>query len=251
MRADVLDSGGGRRRAVLGVGFVASAALHAAVAFAVSSIPPGEPKAPVWIEAAVNISEPPPPEPPPERPPEPEPEPEKPKPPPEPETYEKLPEPPPEPPPDAPPPPERKVVRVTQGLSASSFAVGGNTGLTVRAGTTTAARPTDDRMTIDEADVSVPYASAATPPKLKNNPPLVVPPEVIDQRIEGRVEVELTLAADGTVLDVTVVGALHPAADAACVAHARKTRWTPLQRNGEGVSVKGVPFSCRFEQVQD
>jgi protein TonB len=254
VKANVLDEGNGGRWVVLLAGVALSGLFHVALAVTVSQIPVREAKEPVWIEMAVTVTEPPPPPPPEPEPPKPEPEPEKPKP-----KVEKPPidlkDIPPPPPENAPPPPptERKVRKVTQGLTANSFAPGSGTGFDARAGTTTATKA-GETMGLDEASefATVPYTSVATPPKLRPSPPLEVPPEVIEARIVGRVELELTISPEGRVTDAEVIAKLHPAADAACVAHAKaNTRWSPYTQDGAAMAVKGVPFSCRFEELAD
>jgi hypothetical protein len=75
---------------------------------------------------------------------------------------------------------------------------------------------------------------------------LVIPDVVRDQEIEGRVEAELTIGADGNVQSVVLMNALHPEADQACRAALLSSRWRPGSRDGTPVIVRGVPYSCRF-----
>ena len=254
MKATALEPSGGREWIVLVVALVFSIAGHVAVMYGVAQIPPRETEKPVWVEMVVAVNEPPPPPPPEVKEVEPEEpkEPEKPKPPPDPVDLKEIPPP---PPPDAPPPPPeaRKVRKLAQGINANSFAAGAGTGLAVNAGTTTSMKDDGTRMGLDEATefATVPYTSVAKPPKLKNNPMLEVPQEVIDAEIEGRVELELTLSPEGEVTGWEVVAKLHPAADQACIAHARRTVWSPYEQDGVAAAVKGVPFSCRFEKIED
>lgn len=249
MKATVLEPSGGRQWLVLALGAFLSVGAHAALGYTVSKIPARKPEKPVWVEMAVAVNEPPPPveE---AKPPEPDKPPDKPKPPPDPIDLKEIP-----PPPDAPPPPPeaRKVRKLAQGINANSFAEGAATGIAVNAGTTTSMKDDGTRMGLDEATefATVPYTSVAKPPKLKNNPTLQVPQEVIDAEVEGRVELELTLSPTGEVTGWEVVAGLHPAADQACIAHARSTRWSPYEQDGVTAAVKGVPFSCRFEKIQD
>jgi protein TonB len=245
MRADVLESGSGRERIVLVVALVLSVLGHLAFAFAVSHIPEPDHGERSWVQMAVAVTEPPPP--PDVDPPKPV-EPEKPKPKPKPVEFEEIPK---EPPPAETPPPEAPKRRVVQGLTANSFAQGANTGLTVRAGTTTRTKA-GDTMSVDEANGAVAFASVTAPPKIKpGSNVLVVPQDVIDLGIVGRVEVELVVGSDGSVSGVTVVSSLHEVADRACVAHAKTTRWSAGTRDGTPVVVRGVPFSCRFEKIED
>lgn len=224
------------------VGAVAvSVALHLALAAGVSQVPERAREEPVWIEMAVTAPEPPPP------PPEPEPEPEPPK-PPEPERVEFQP-PPSEPPPPA--PPTAAPPRALQGLSNESFLAGQGSGFDARAGTTTATRATDELMDLGEADAFalVPYASVTNPPKMRFKPALEVPEAVRAAHLEGRVELLLTVDAEGHVTEIEVVTPLSPEADAACKSWASKTRWKPGDKDGTPVVTTKVPSSCRFEEA--
>lgn len=246
MRATVLDAGSWREWGLLAGAVLASSLLHVAIASGASAIELRAHEEPVWVEMAVAVVEPEPePEPEPIEQPEPEPEPV----PEEPEVieYAPEPEPPPEPPPAAPEP--KPVPRIVQGLSNESFLEGSGTDLTVRAGTTTSVRATKETMELGEADAfaAVPYASVTTAPKARYTPPLEIPPEVIAAAVQGRVELLLTIDAEGKVAEVEVVTSLHPAADAACAATMRKSRWKAGTRDGTPVVVKGVPYSCRFQ----
>jgi TonB family protein len=246
MRATVLDLPPPRERAAIVAGLVLSLIAHVALADRAARIEPRVKQEPVWVEMAVQ--EPPPPPPPP---PEPEPEPEPPKPVPSKDVvpFEETVD---QPPPDAPPPDRKPVKRIIQGLNNQSFADGVNTGLQVRAGTTTATRATEDLMARDEATESavLPYARVTTTPQISRRALLTVPEELRAAGIQGVVQVELTITAEGAVTDVVVVAGLHPAADAACVRDMKLTRWKPGLRDGAPVGVSGVPFSCRYEVIE-
>jgi TonB family protein len=250
MRATVLDRPPPRERAAVVVGLLLSLVGHVALAERASRIEPREKPAPVWVEMTVQDLPPPPPPPPPPPEPEPEPEPVRPKPPSTDvvkfeETVDRA--------PTEPPPPDRKAVpRLIQGLNNQSFADGVNTGLQVRAGTSTAVRATDTLMARDEATQSavLPYASVTTTPRVSRRALLTVPEELRAAGIQGTVQVELTIDAEGAVVEVVVVAGLHPAADAACVRDLKLTRWKPGLRDGTPVGVSGVPFSCRYEVIE-
>jgi outer membrane biosynthesis protein TonB len=94
---------------------------------------------------------------------------------------------------------------------------------------------------------TVAYQAAATPPRIKLRPPLVVPDEVREAKLQGKVDVVLTIGADGAVLDAALVAGFHPAADAGCLTYVRSTRWKPGLMGEQAVTVKGVPFTCRYE----
>lgn len=250
MHASVLDDGPDRRqRWMVLLGVALSLGVHALIASTVASIPVTEAKAPQWVEMMV-APPPPPAEPPPPPPPPPPP---KPKPPPSKEVVDfkdtkDVPT------PNAPPPPDaRPARRIVQGLNNQSFAPGANSGLTVSAGNTTAARQTHDRMGLDEAtdNNTVAYASVSVGPKLKVRPLLSVPEEVKAAKVEGAVQVELTIDSEGKVIDVVVVRGFMPEADAACVRDLKSmSRWTPGSRDGTPVTVKGVPYTCRYAAVE-
>ena len=244
MRAAIFESTDDNHWMWLLFGAALSFGAHGVLAFGVSRIPVEERTPTAWIQMAMQIDEPPKPvEPPKPKPPEPPPPPKPPV------KYEK--------PPPAPPatvdaaPPTPKPPRVVKGLTATSFAPGGNTGLQVSAGTTTATK-IEEKMDLEEASETalVPYTQVSKPPKLRAGQTMEVPQEVIDARLQGRVEVELTIDTAGNVTQVEVVKGLHPLADAACVAHCKRTKWTPYEQDGVPTAVTGVPFSCRFEEIQ-
>lgn len=259
MRAEVLEQRSWRDRSVLVLALLASVVGHVITAASVSRIEPRERTEPVWVE--MTVVEPPPP--PPVVEPEPEPEPEPPPPPPEPEPkprpkpkveevvdFEETTN---EPPSETPPPEDRKPVRrIVQGLSNDSFVEGATTGLQANAGTTTAARATNERMDLDEATTfqTLPYKAVTSAPRIARRPLLRVPDELKEAGVTGTVDVELTIDGSGTVTAVTVVKGLHPAADAACRKDLLLTRWKPGTRDGTPVTVTSVPFTCRYEVLQ-
>jgi TonB family protein len=245
MRTAALDRQPTTERGLLALALLLSLMLHLALALGATAIPEPRREQPEWLEMALVVQEPSEPAPQPEPEPEPEPEPQIPE---EPEVVEFQPE------VETPPAPEPKpVARVVQGLNANSFAEGSGTGLDVRAGTTTAVRASDDTMGLDEANEStiVPYSSITKPPKIRYKPPLDIPEEVTSQEIEGRVEIVLTVLADGRVSDVTVTRSLHPAADAACVSAWRKSRWKAGLKGDQAVVTTGLPQSCKYERTLD
>jgi len=217
-------------RAWIGLGILVSALLHTALAATVAALPDREPRTPRWLEMAIVIDEPPPPLPPPE--PEPVPL--------EPEAS---------PVPVAVPVPD--VPRPIQGLSNDSFLPGSGSGLSVRAGNTTALPATKELRSLDEPSeaVLVPLAKVTHPPKLRYRPTLEVPDAVKQGRIEGRVELLLTIDQNGVVLDVQVVTSLSPEADRACVDAMRKSRWKPGDQEGAAVATTQVPSSCFFDMT--
>ncbi|MEQ1505795.1 MAG: TonB family protein, partial [Myxococcota bacterium] len=150
------------------------------------------------------------------------------------------------------PAPPTPVPRVVQGLNNDSFLPGTGAGA-VRAGTTTATRATDETMSLDEAVASaiVPYASVTNPPKVRFKGTLDVPESVRAAGIQGRVEVSLTIDAEGRVTAIAVTASLTPEADEACRASLAKSRWKPGDRDGVPVITTNVPFSCKFEMTPD
>lgn len=233
---------------VLGVAIVGSLLFHVVVAAGAAKIPPRENTAPVWVEMAIQRP-PPPPAPVPEPPP-PEPEAPKPEPKPKPVPYEKVK---PTPQPIQPePPPQPKPKKVVQGLDNNSFAKGPSTGFNANAGNTTQAKSTTEKLKLDENTEpfsSVPYTRIGEPPKKRYIPALVPPESVTAAEIQGRVEVELNIDAEGLVESVTVMGRLHPDADAACIEILKKSRWKPATVDGQPVKVTGFPWSCKFEMT--
>jgi protein TonB len=240
IQADVLERRPTREWGLLALAVGLSVAVHIAVAGGASQIPPRERSEIVWMEMAISeVAPPPPPEPPPPPPPPPEPEPK-----PEPQVVDYVP-----PTPEPVPVPEVKPVpRAVQGLSNDSFLPGAGTG-TARAGNTTTVEATSERMGLDEATEPIPYATVTLAPKARYTPALVVPQEVIDAKLEGTVELLLTIDIEGKVIDIEVVEHLSPAADAACVAAMRNSRWKPGGKDGAPAIVRGVPYACRFQQT--
>jgi TonB family protein len=156
------------------------------------------------------------------------------------------------PPPDAPPPPEtpRPIRRITQGLSASSFAPGSGTGLDARAGNSTRVAATSPGMTIDEAAAPRSFASVTTPPKSRVRPMMEVPKEAQEAGVEGEVRVSLDIGADGSVVAVRVLHDLGHGTGEACAEAWKKAKFVPGNQDGKPVAVLGVPQVCtvRIEQ---
>lgn len=235
----------------------ASIGIHVGLAWMLTQIPnePLPPKA-EWMEMMVVEVEkeepvPPPPEPEPEieePPPEPKP---KPKPKPKKIDFEDIPPEPVEEAPAEPPPPTKKKVQRVQGLSASSFANDGNTGLTVRAGTTLNTQATSKTIDIEEAKEStaISYAAATTQPRLKKRPPLDIPKSVIDAGIEGTVQIVIDIDSEGLVSDARILKSLTPEADAACLESWMQAKFSPATQGDEPVSVTNFPRRCRFKAM--
>lgn len=90
-------------------------------------------------------------------------------------------------------------------------------------------------------------AEAARPPRCRP-PRVAVPATVKEDQLEGRVDVSLTIEADGQVGDVVVTTPLRDDADRACVDAWSRVRCRPARRNEVPVRAVEVAFSCRFEQ---
>jgi len=254
MRAGVLDRRPPREYALLALAFLGSLLVHGGGAMGAAALPKPVSEEPVWVEMEVVEVEPPqpPPEPEPEPEVEPEPEPE-PEPVVEPETVEFEPEPEVEPEPQPPPPEAKPVPRKVQGIDANSFAKGPGD-FAARRGNTTATRPTEETVDLDEelGDFApVAYTSVSKPPKVRYKPRLAIPQAIIDAEIEGRVEIVLTIDASGKVVDIELVSGLHPDADRACLDSMSKSRWKPGLKDEKPVITKSVPYSCRFEMAVD
>lgn len=233
-----LDADSGQWRWV-GVGVVLSLSLHLALAGGISRIPERVKEASTWVKMAVNEVQPPSP------PPVPEPVPEPPKPKPT-ETVDFQPKPQP-----AQPAPQPPTPRVIQGLDNNSFAPGSHSGLTVRAGTTTSVKATDELLKPGEStqSVVVPYASVTNPPKIRYKPTLDVPQSLRDKNLQGTVDVVLTIDETGKVSSIEVVGPLDPDADEACKKALLSSRWKPGDKDGAPVITRSVPYSCKFEML--
>lgn len=243
------------QRVLRGVAVFLSVGVHVVFAALLMLKPEAAKKAATWVEMTVVEAKPPPPPPPEPEPPKPEPE--KKKPAPKAVKFEDIPPPQPEAPPppaDAPPPPKERVVRRVQGLSANSFAPGANTGLSVRAGNTTAMAAGPDKMALDEATgpyVSRPYTAVTNPPKSVARPAAVaVPDEAKAAGIEGVVEVKLDIGPEGNVLRVAVVKDLGFGTGDACAAAWKKSRWKPATENGAAIAVLGYPQICTIRREE-
>lgn len=243
------------QRVLRSVAIFLSIGVHVVFAALLMLKPEAAKKAATWVEMTVVEAKPPPPPPPPEPEP-PKPEPEKKKAPPKAVKFEDIPPRQPEapPPPDAPPPPKERVVRRVQGLSANSFAPGANTGLSVRAGNTTAMAAGKDTMGLDEATgpyVSKPYTAVTNPPKPVSKPAAVdVPDEARKAGVEGVVEVKLDIGPEGNVLRVLVVKDLGHGTGDACAAAWRKSRWKPAMEGGVPIAVLGYPQICTIRREE-
>ncbi len=227
----------------------ASIFFHVALAWFVLQVPQQiEKKEDIWMEMTVveAPSEPPPkPEIKPE--PEPEPEPEPPKPEPKKIDFEDIPT---EVIEELEPPPTKKKVQRVQGMSASSFAEGGNTGLTVRAGTTLRTSA-GDTISIDEAKEStaISYAAATKQPRLKKRPPLEIPPSVIEEGIEGTVKIVIDINEQGIVIASKITKSLSPEADKACLVSWESAKFQPARQGDDAVSITNFPRRCRFKAL--
>jgi protein TonB len=212
--------------------------VHLSAAAALASNHSVRREASRWVEVVVKQRPPPPPEPPPPPPPEP---PRK--------RVVKFKDIPAEVPPD-PAPVEaapRPVARV-QGLSASSFAVGGNTGLTVRAGNSLTVAAGDQKLTVDGA--SRPYTAVSSQPRLKWQPMLEVPEAARKAEIEGKILVQIDLDDAGKVAAVRLVRGLGHGADEACMAAWKQSTWKPAEVDGAPVAVTGIPQKCTIEAIE-
>lgn len=193
-----------------------------------------------WVEMTVAAPPPPPPPPPPV------PEPEKPQPR---KAAVALPRTPVEPDPTPPPPPDgpTQAVRRVQGLNTSSFLPGGNSGLSVRAGTSLSTKAGSETMGVEEAAIS--WAAASAAPRCAK-PALETPKSVKAAGLQGKVELLLDVGAEGTVTSVSVTKSLSPDADAACVAAWNGVRCTPGKRGDAKVAITGLPHSCTFKVIE-
>lgn len=225
--------------------------IHVIGAVVFASNPDAAKKASEWVEMTVNQPKPPPPPPPEPEPEKPKPEPPKPK--PQAVKFEETK--PVEPPPVAPPPEPQKPQprRLSQGLTANSFATGGQTGLSVRAGNTTGVKATKDGMSLDEAGgpfAPRPYTSVTTSPRLRWAPMMEVPEEAQKAGIEGEIDVILDIDEKGKVVSVKVVKGLGFGTEDACIASWKKSQWKPAMQDTTAVPVTGVPNKCTVTAVQ-
>lgn len=233
-----------RRSAVL-----LSVGIHVALGAWLVTRPEAAAKVAEWVE--VTINQPPPPEPPkPEAPEPPKPEPPKPKPTAKPVAFQDIPK---TPPPEAPPPTAAPAPRrLVQGLSASSFASGGTTGLSVSAGNTLSVAASKDKMSLDEATgpYGAKYTEVLSQPKLVWHPDMEVPDEARKAGIQGSMAVAIDLDAEGKPVRVTVRNDLGYGLKEACVAAWMRSKWKPARNNDTPVPVSGVPQNCTVKVLE-
>ena len=218
-----------------------SVGAHLLLAALAVSSPTARKQASQWVEIAIQDPAPPPP---PADPEPPKPEPPKPRPAPKVVKFEDT-----VPTPSAPPEPAPapRVVRQIQGLTANSFAQGSGTGLTVRAGNSTAVRAGTETMTLDEATgpfTPRPYTAVTTAPRLRWSPTMVVPEEAQKAGVTGLVDVVLDIDPSGKVVRVRVLSDLGYGTGAACAEAFEKSKWKAAEHDGTPVAVTGVPQSC-------
>ncbi len=234
------------------IGVALSVAAHLAVAVAVAAVEPPPPRPDYAPMRVVERPKPPPPEPEPEPQPEPVKEREPPSPPPPEQAevieYERI--------VDEPPAPAfleplaGEPMALTQGLTMSSMSTGSSS-LKVRAGSSTAVAASAAPPAPSEHTVGGPasWTEVGKRPRCRV-PKLEVPEAVIEARLEGVVEVELTVDASGAVTEALVTRGLSPEADLACITAWRGARCRPGTVDHEAVTVYGMPHSCRFEAIR-
>ncbi len=229
-----------------------SVGVHVALALYMLATPAAAKKAAQWVDMAINEPKPPPPGEP--EPPKPAPEPPKPKPIPKVVKFQDIPPtPPPEAAPPLPDPTPRRVVRPIQGLTANSFAPGTSTGLSVRAGNTTAVAAGKETMGLADAGGPFdarPYTAVTTAPRRRWAPTMEVPDDARKAGIEGRIEVLLDIDAAGKVMRVRIVKGLGFGADEACADTWKKSMWQPAKQDGAAVAVTGLPEACRVDRLE-
>ena len=152
---------------------------------------------------------------------------------------------------NTPPPEEKKQVRRVQGLKATSFAKGSNTGLNVRAGTTLNTQATDEVLSLDEAknSTAISYASATKQPKLKKRPKLEIPDIVKQEGIEGTVRIVIDIDETGAVSDTRLIKGLHPEANQACLESWKTAIFQPALQGTAPVAISNFPRRCRFQAM--
>lgn len=216
-----------------------SVGVHAVLLLVLVSAPTVVRKAEEWVTVTVQEPAPPPPSVEPEPP---KPEPPKPK-PTRPIEFEKTVEAPPTPPVEAPPTTTRPLV-LKQGLSSNSFAAGGvSTGLTVSQGNTTAVAASKGGP-VGGPYATVPFSSAASPPRLRFRPTMEVPEEARQAEVEGVIEVRIDLDERGRPIRVVVVRGLGHGTDEACRDAWLRSSWKPAEQATGPVGVTGIPQQC-------
>jgi len=90
-----------------------------------------------------------------------------------------------------------------------------------------------------------PIAMITTKPKVKKRVLASFPERARDLGIEGRVQLELTIDANGRVVKVKLLKGLHPLLDASAQKAARKMRFVPATVNGTAVKVK-IKYTFTF-----
>lgn len=255
--------------------WVASLAIHGGIAAVIALLPPQvmAPKKLTPIELTDRELERPKPPPPPPEPPKPKAEEPKPEPAPEPPPKKVVrrqprkqppPKPPAEPPPsepqeppsDKPPDTGPKTFGLT--LEGTTTAAPGE-GVAVPQGDSMAVaptirkrgkkkvenkKPTGFKKTYQRGEMA-PVAVITTRPRVLKRVQADYPERMRELGIEGRVVLELTIDADGNVINIKVLKSLRPELDEAAKAAARKMRFAPATVSGTAVKVK-IPYTFTF-----
>lgn len=80
--------------------------------------------------------------------------------------------------------------------------------------------------------------SGVTLPKVVKEVKPHYPREVMDERVQGSVTLDMVVSADGTVGKVTVAKALHPKLDESAIIAAKQWLFTPGEKGGKPVDVQ-------------
>lgn len=97
----------------------------------------------------------------------------------------------------------------------------------------------------DDADAGVPAAPRLTPPRLVDAPPVTLPEGTEPLPDDAAVELQITIAADGTVQEATVIGPLREDIDALVLEAAQSMHFEPATRDGVPIPAR-VRFRYRI-----
>ncbi|HCH65256.1 MAG TPA: hypothetical protein DFR83_20795, partial [Deltaproteobacteria bacterium] len=144
---------------------------------------------------------------------------------------------------------DEKPVRRIQGLSATSFGTGGTSGFSVRAGTSLGVAATDETMSLDEAASAVAYGAVAERPKCRK-PSTRAPESVVDDELEGTVEVLFDVKSDGSVVNVRILKGIRADVDRNCIRAWSNVQCKPGRLlDNSPVMVTDMRYLCTYKGI--
>jgi protein TonB len=142
---------------------------------------------------------------------------------------------------------------VRSGLTLSGSGAGAGGTMAVPVGTggpapkAPAPKPAEEKVIAAERDEKPECNEAPTKPTPVSRSPIDYPDAARADGVEGRLQLRITVGADGSVTNVEVVSSVQAALDAAAIAIVNTWRFKPAMRCGEPVGGGVYMFAQRFE----